>query len=668
MTGYTRKDTTNNIADGNIVNASDLDNEFDGIVAAFNAATGHAHGGGAGEGAPILSLGPTQDVTVSATLMAPKTTNTIDIGSSVLKFKDLYLAGNATVGGTLGVTGITTLAANPVLSGGTANGVGYLNATKQFTTGTALTFDGTYFYAGGLRLRGLDTSNTIYQSTGALNITSQDSYIGIKTLADVPVIFTINSAEQMRLTSTGLGIGTSSPSAKLDVAKTSSDTISRTNASGVFGDFQSLGAGLLMQQTLSSPYGFALQAANAANTAQFPLLLNPSGGNVGIGTSSPNILSWNKSLTTNTASGNAAYEIAIGGVAQAYFAADATNVYLAAYANKPLIIRTNNATVATFDTSGNLGLGVTPSAWASGSRALQLGAGGSGYGALSLDTSGGTRLLSNAYESAAGVYKYVASLGASMYLSNFGTHQWYNAPSGTANNPITFIQAMTLDASGNLLVGTTNALGRVTIVGSAGSSKNLVLDSNASYGEIQTYSAPLYLNRQGNDIIANSGGGSLLLGTTTKAGNASTFYSGTAGQQPVSVWNGATSGNNYFFEFGTEGTYTARGSITYNRAGGLVAYNTASDYRAKEVFGPVADSGSVIDSVPVYTGKMKGATQERPMFIAHETPSYAHTGEKDAVDADGNPVYQQMDASALIPVMWAEIQSLRKRLAAAGIA
>jgi hypothetical protein len=81
----------------------------------------------------------------------------------------------------------------------------------------------------------------------------------------------------------------------------------------------------------------------------------------------------------------------------------------------------------------------------------------------------------------------------------------------------------------------------------------------------------------------------------------------------------------------------------------------------------VTDSGALIDSVPVYMGKMKWATEERPMFIAHETPSYAHTGEKDAVDADGNPVYQQMDASALIPVMWAEIQSLRKRLADAGI-
>jgi hypothetical protein len=60
---------------------------------------------------------------------------------------------------------------------------------------------------------------------------------------------------------------------------------------------------------------------------------------------------------------------------------------------------------------------------------------------------------------------------------------------------------------------------------------------------------------------------------------------------------------------------------------------------------------------------MKDATQERPMFIAHEVPAYAHTGEKDAVDKDGKPVYQQMDAAALIPVMWAELQSLRARVA-----
>jgi hypothetical protein len=140
----------------------------------------------------------------------------------------------------------------------------------------------------------------------------------------------------------------------------------------------------------------------------------------------------------------------------------------------------------------------------------------------------------------------------------------------------------------------------------------------------------------------------------------------TSGQDVISCENSDTSGNNRLIHFYTDATIS-RGIIEYNRSTGLVVYGTTSDYRAKDIIGPVADSGAVIDSVPVYMGKMKGATQERPMFIAHETPAYAHTGVKDAVDADGKPVYQQMDASALIPVMWAEIQDLRKRLAAAGI-
>jgi hypothetical protein len=142
---------------------------------------------------------------------------------------------------------------------------------------------------------------------------------------------------------------------------------------------------------------------------------------------------------------------------------------------------------------------------------------------------------------------------------------------------------------------------------------------------------------------------------------------GGATTDTMGFWNRAASGDNQFLAFATDTSPTVRGRVTYNRSGGLVVYGTTSDYRAKDISGPVTNSGALIDSVPVYMGKMKGATQERPMFIAHETPAYAHIGEKDAVDADGNPVYQQMDASALIPVMWAEIQSLRKRLADAGI-
>jgi hypothetical protein len=69
----------------------------------------------AAEGAAITKIGPAQDVVVSISSMSPKTTNTIDLGTSSLKYKDAFFAGNETVGGTLAVTGVTTLTAQPIL-------------------------------------------------------------------------------------------------------------------------------------------------------------------------------------------------------------------------------------------------------------------------------------------------------------------------------------------------------------------------------------------------------------------------------------------------------------------------------------------------------------------------------------------------------------------------
>jgi len=96
-TGYTRNDTSNNIADGNIINAADLDGEFDAIESAFGT-SGHTHDGTSAEGGPITVLGPVQDFVASATEIKPKTTNTLDIGTSSLLFKDLFLDGVATLG------------------------------------------------------------------------------------------------------------------------------------------------------------------------------------------------------------------------------------------------------------------------------------------------------------------------------------------------------------------------------------------------------------------------------------------------------------------------------------------------------------------------------------------------------------------------------------------
>lgn len=125
MAGYTRNDIANNIATGNIINASDLDGEFDAIQGAFDATTGHVHDGTTGNGAPITKVGPTQDVVIGTSAVTPKTDNAVDLGSSSLEFKDLYIDGTAYIdalsadtvtisAGT--ITGITDLA---IADGGT---------------------------------------------------------------------------------------------------------------------------------------------------------------------------------------------------------------------------------------------------------------------------------------------------------------------------------------------------------------------------------------------------------------------------------------------------------------------------------------------------------------------------------------------------------------------
>ena len=126
-TGYVRADTANNISNGNVIDADDLDNEFNAVEAAFNASTGHTHDGTTSEGAPIEVIGPTQDVVATATVLRPKTTNTVDLGTSSLKYKDVYLAGDLSLDGSITSTGAVSL-------GSTA-----ITGTLSVSTNTTLT-------------------------------------------------------------------------------------------------------------------------------------------------------------------------------------------------------------------------------------------------------------------------------------------------------------------------------------------------------------------------------------------------------------------------------------------------------------------------------------------------------------------------------------------------
>ena len=137
MAGYTRQDLANNISNGNVIDADDLDNEFNAIDAAFNNSTGHVHDGTAENGAPITVLGPVQDIVATATLLRPKTTNVVSLGTDALRYKDLFLEGNADVDGTVNVQGATTLQDT-------------LAVTSNVTVGGNLTVTGSATIAGNL--------------------------------------------------------------------------------------------------------------------------------------------------------------------------------------------------------------------------------------------------------------------------------------------------------------------------------------------------------------------------------------------------------------------------------------------------------------------------------------------------------------------------------------
>ena len=438
---------------------------------------------------------------------------------------------------------------------------------------------------------------------------------GVGTTTNTAFNFITNDTERMRISSTGsVGIGTTSPTIKLQVSDVDQAT-ARIGVQNVNGQNYQLVAG----NPGASNSGFAIFDATASATRMYL----DSSGNVGIGTSSP----------TNKLQVNGDVAVSYGNAGGNKFWTVFSNDY-----RNGMLLDGNNRNTQIFATTaaGDAG-GIITFSTRQGTAS-----GASDYGTerMRIDSSGNVSIGTAATSSAlcvargAGVAAAISLRGGNVAeASEFwvaqgsgGTEAYlYNR----ANGPMIFgtnnTERMRIDSSGNLLVGTTSSTG-----GIAGAAPRLVVQPP---------------NTSTHGVILKSLGQSYDVGL---------------------IWNTAASGDNRFFEFGTDATYTARGSISYNRAGGLVAYNVTSDYRAKDIIGPVTDAGATIDALKVYEGVMKGATIARPMLIAHEAQEivpYAVTGEKDAVNEDGTDKHQQMDHQSFIPLLIAEIQSLRARVA-----
>jgi len=578
-----------------------------------------------------------------------------------------------------GLTDITA-SGNVTLSGGTANGVAYLNGSKVLTTGSALTFDGNKLAVqagsatanridllndtGNATLRvGYDTSNnlTITRNAGDANI-----YLNA-TQSGAAQVWQLAGSEQMRLTSTGLGIGTSSPSSFSGYT-----TVSVNNATNG-GIYNILVNGTETARLQAYSGIFNVAAKGAATNLTFETngaerMRLDSSGNLGIGTSSPQAR-----LHINSGAGSTQFRMGPNSTSS-----DRALINYNSTTNRFTIDMSGNDAVVV-DGSGNLGLGVTPSAWDSTYKAIQVGARSMFYGIGSE-----ANMANNAYYNSG--YKYVANSAAGLYTIDANVHKWYNAASGTAGNAISFSQSMTLDASGNLLVGTTSALtsasgrGNVTINGT-----DAVLafgNSNSSAGYVYAASTNLeisaastrYINflTNGSERARITSGGNLLVGTTSFSFSSNGVQIGADGR----VWNtsnidynfelAGSTGNRIRFYTSAGGSGATVGSITVSTT--ATAYNTSSDYRLKDNAQPLTGSGAFIDALQPKTWDWKDGGGKGVGFIAHEVQEISPgsvVGAKDAVDAEGNPVMQAMEygSAEFIANIVAELQSLRARVA-----
>ena len=166
----------------------------------------------------------------------------------------------------------------------------------------------------------------------------------------------------------------------------------------------------------------------------------------------------------------------------------------------------------------------------------------------------------------------------------------------------------------------------------------------------------------------NGSGNFLLCGATVTnpgAGNASTGLAFEAAASGATVLISRGDNAAFYLNRNNDGSValfnrsgTGVGNISVTST--ATAYNTSSDYRLKENITPLTGAIDRLSQIPVHRFNFKAdPTKTVDGFIAHEAQAVvpeAVTGTKDAVDADGNPIYQGIDQSKLVPLLTAALQ------------
>jgi hypothetical protein len=437
-----------------------------------------------------------------------------------------------------------------------------------------------------------------------------------------------NASERLRIDTSGnVGIGTSSPTS-FGAGYTVLDVYNGTTGGYILvrnpthtGQISVDATGMAVQTRTVSPITF-----NPNNIEKVRIT---SDGNVGIGTSTPgtplHILNAGEELLRLATSGVNPYLSFYTGTTtrKAYIQLTSTGLYYDAEAAATgHIFGTQGIERMRIDSTGVIGIGITTA----GSNAgvfSQLQIGGTStansrtilYGQKNASAGG---IISNGYYDASNNLVYSQTYGVSQLYLNNGTFIFSNAASGTAGTNVTVAEAMRIDTSGNLLIGTTS---------------------------------PLFSSvRRGICVLAPTG--------TFVA--ASFANDAGANAQTTDIWNKATTGNNAFVSFFTEGgSGSERGNITYNRAGGLVVYGTTSDYRLKKNIVDLPNALQTVLQLKPRQFDWKETGNTTTGFIAHELAEicpHAVIGSKDDIDDKSNPKYQNVDTSFLVATLTKAIQ------------